>query len=211
MYSRHIDKIEMMSTYSPENWDSLSSLTSLLDRYLGIDNCRSLEALKLYNVSSLRDHNGAKLWRCDAQGNPLNGSLLMFDEKGNVAEYLPITRCLYQYYDCEYILRPAFFGGHLIGDTTKPVCIVEDEVTALIGSQVEKRFTWLAIGNGQNLTPSLLSQLTSYAVTLFPDSMVLEYWQAMAEAFPNVVCSTVFTEFNINDYLSYNGLNAVTH
>lgn len=197
-YTRYIEKVNMLSNYSPDDWDSYSSLTTLLDDFLGTDNFHSFDALKLYKVTALHDHDGARLWRCDIAGNPLNGQLVMF-EAGKIKEYLPITRNLWPYWNCRYILQEAFFGGHLLSDTTKPVAIVEDEITALLGSQLEKRFTWLAIGHGQNLTPSLLSQLVGYQVTLFPDDMASEFWGSMAEDFSNVLCSEMFTEININD------------
>lgn len=200
MYTRRIDKIEMLGSYTPDYWDSFSSLTSLLDSYLGIDNCRSMEALKLYNVTSLKDHDGARLWRCDECGNPINGQLILFNERGKIDRYEPIVRNLYPYYDCQYQLGEAFFGGHLLGDTTRPLAIVEDEISALLGSQIEKRFLWLATGHGVNLTAGLLAQLMGYPVNLFPDDLAHEFWQGLAQDFPNVVCSPIFTEININKY-----------
>lgn len=201
LYKRPIDRIELLCDAACNEYSCASSLCSLLDCYLGSDNYRSMQAMKDYKVGALKEHDGAKLWRLDRMGNPLNGQVLMFDEAGRPKEYLPITRTLYRYYACAYDLRLAFFGGHLLQDKSKPVALVQDEITALVASQVEPRFTWLAVGYGVNLQSDLLATLNGFDVVLYPDSMAVDFWEDTAKGFANVVCSKSFIEQDINEYL----------
>lgn len=197
-----IDKIEMLSS-DGRDYSCASSLTTLLDGYLGDCSPKTLEAVKVYKVGSLLHADGAKFWRCNAAGEPLNGAVLLFGDNGKPQEWLPITKTLWPFIGAQYALEEAFFGGHLLGmEHHKPVAVVADEVTALIGSQKYDKFTWIGIGHGANLTPSLLAQLSDRPAVLFPDSMSAEYWKPIAKDFDNVTVDESFTGSDINQYLA---------
>ena len=60
------------------------------------------------------------------------------------------------------------------------VAIVESEKSALLGSLVYPRYTWLATGGKCNLTPHKTSALVNRTVILLPDVDAYDEWKERA-------------------------------
>ena len=65
-----------------------------------------------------------------------------------------VTRCL--------------FGLHLLCTTSKPICVVESEQSAVILSEILPESVWMAYATLSNLTPDLLAPLQGRTVTIYP-------------------------------------------
>ena len=63
----------------------------------------------------------------------------------------------------------------------KPIAIVESEKAAIIMSQCNSAFTWIAAGGSNGLTYEKCMVLKGLDVTLFPDQGKYKEWKNKAE------------------------------
>ena len=171
------------------------SITPYLLDTVGV---RATDALVERYKTGCAQADGADIfWRLDAYGNPMGGAVILHNEQGvglrawDILERNPTLSGIYATYPC-------LFGWHLLrmGDA---VAIVQDEVTALLGSVAEPRLTWLAVGYGQNLTEGVLAPLAGHDVFLYPDSLNAEPWHGLRMPTKRMVVSDAFTaERDIN-------------
>lgn len=172
-----------------------SSLTAHLDKHL---NFRQTEqVLDAYKIGSITD-DGAVFWRLRADGQPVGGAVAVYDEQGELKQWDDITQHIGNHVSSRYYAAPCLFGMHLVGD--KPIIIVPNELTALIGAGKQPQFTWLGVGHGQNLTDELLTQLTGHQVVLFPDSLCSEPWRELKLHY-NMALNESFINSDIIEYL----------
>ncbi len=169
----------------PITMSGYSSLTSYLFAVVG--ESRTEEAIKTYHLgtSDERCHNYCKtpntksnadavLWRILTDGTPINGNVIKFDVNGNILQCHRICRSP----DCNhYRLGSGFFGGHLLTERKDLVCIVNDELTAILGSMAFHNYRWLAIGHGGELTKRHVELICNYNVMLLPDIHTYGAWQ----------------------------------
>ncbi|WP_231559237.1 DUF6371 domain-containing protein [Prevotella denticola] len=149
--------------------------------------------------TTLNGHYGSVLPRINERGNVVGGEVIYFDvDNGNILRQDPITDHLYNWYSFDYYTdKEVFFGEHLLSG--KPVAIVTEEKTALLGTLAESSIDWLAVGEGYNLTNGMMNKLVGKRVVLFPDDMSSDYWSEQFGKEFKVDCG--FVNRDINRYL----------
>lgn len=183
-----------------------SSITDYLDKVVDYDTSmmRKIDELisrfHLGAVSTtLNRHYGSVLPRINERGNVIGGEVIYFDvDNGNILRQDPITDHLYNWYCFDYYTdKEVFFGEHLLSG--KPVAVVTEEKTALLGTLAEPSIDWLAVGEGYNLTNGMMTKLVGKRVVLFPDDMSSDYWTGQFGKQVKVDCG--FVNRDINRYL----------
>ena len=190
-YNKHIYKEIVRPSY-------YSCLVAYLLNTVGVK--ATDELIQRYNIGACKGDGAAALWRLDGDGNPLDGSAVLFDAgTGQVIMAEPITHRLMKPWEW-WVTLPAFFGGHLVYNAST-IAIVQDEITALFGAVAEPSFTWLAVGYGQNVTRDMLVQLTGHDVILFADSLNAEAWHGLRLPNKRMAVSDAFVCADVNQYL----------
>ncbi|EGQ13042.1 hypothetical protein HMPREF9419_1691 [Prevotella nigrescens ATCC 33563] len=126
----------------------------------------------------------------------LGGEVIYFDaDNGNILRQTPITDHLYNWYCLDYYTdNEVFFDEHLLSG--KPVAIVTEEKTTLLGTLAEPSIDWLAVGGGNNLTNGMMNKLGGKRVVLFPDDMSSDYWTEQFGKQFKVDCGFVNRDIN---------------
>ena len=183
-----------------------SSITDYLDKVVDYDTSmmRKIDELisrfHLGAVSTtLNGHYGFVLPRINERRNVVGGEVIYFDaDNGNILRQDSITDHLYNWYCFDYYTdKKVFFGEHLLSN--KPVAVVTEEKTALLGTLAEPSIDWLAVGEGYNLTNGMMTKLVGKRVVLFPDDMSSDYWTGQFGKQVKVDCG--FVNRDINRYL----------
>lgn len=184
-YSSLTDYLDKAVDYNPK---MLSAIDDLIIRfYLGA-------VIKLVN-----GHHGTVLPRISRNNKVVGGSVLYFDTgSGAVLRREALVEHLYSWYCFDYYTDDeVFFGEHLLSN--KPVAIVQEEKTALLGTLAEPSIDWLAVGEGCNLTDGMMTRLEGRRVVLFPDDMNYDYWMEKFKGRFKV--DNGFIQHDINNYL----------
>ena len=183
-----------------------SSITDYLDKVVNYDTSMMRKIDELISrfhlgavCTTLNGHYGSVLPRINERGNVVGGEVIYFDvDNGNILRQTPITDYLYNWYCFDYYTdKEVFFGEHLLSN--KPVAIVIEEKTALLGTLAEPSIDWLAVGEGYNLTNGMMAKLVGMRVILFPDNMSCDYWSEQFGKQFGVDCG--FVNRDINRYL----------
>ena len=183
-----------------------SSLTDYLDKLVNYDASmmRKIDALisrfHLGAVSTtISGHYGSVLPRINESGKIAGGEVIYFDvDNGSTLRKDPITDHLYSWFCFDYYTdREVFFGEYLLSG--KPIAVVMEEKTALLGSLAEPSLDWIAVGNTYLLTDRMMDRLRGKRVILFPDGMACDYWNEHFGARFKV--DNGFTQRDINEYL----------
>ena len=160
-----------------------SSLTDYLDKMAGYDSklLSGIDCLMMgFHLGAvtklMNGHCGTVLPRINRNKKVVGGSVLYFDtDSGAVLQRESLVEHLYSWYCFDYYTDDeVFFGEHLLSN--KPVAIVQEEKTALLGTLAEPAVDWLAVGGGCNLTKGMMSKLAGRRVVLFPDDINCDYW-----------------------------------
>ncbi|SFG71632.1 hypothetical protein SAMN05216383_13210 [Prevotella sp. KH2C16] len=183
-----------------------SSLTDYLDKAVGY-NPKMLstidDLIMQFHLGAVtkqvNGHHGTVLPRISRNDKVVGGSVLYFDTgSGAVLQREALVEHLYSWYCFSYYVdSEVFFGEHLLSN--KPVAIVQEEKTALLGTLAEPTVDWLAVGEGSNLTKGMMSKLAGRRVVLFPDDMSCDYWTEQFGKQFKVDCG--FVNRDINRYL----------
>ena len=184
-YSSLTDYLDKAVDYNPK---MLSAIDDLIIRFhLGA-------VIKLVN-----GHHGTVLPRISRNNKVVGGSVLYFDTgSGAVLRREALVEHLYSWYCFDYYTDDeVFFGEHLLSN--KPVAIVQEEKTALLGTLAEPSIDWLAVGEGCNLTDDMMAKLEGKRVVLFPDDMNYDYWTEKFKGRFKV--DNGFIQHDINEYL----------
>ena len=184
-YSSLTDYLDKAVDYNPK---MLSAIDDLIIRFhLGA-------VIKLVN-----GHHGTVLPRISRNNKVVGGSVLYFDTgSGAVLRREALVEHLYSWYCFDYYTDDeVFFGEHLLSN--KPVAIVQEEKTALLGTLAEPSIDWLAVGEGCNLTDGMMTRLEGRRVVLFPDDMNYDYWMEKFKGRFKV--DNGFIQHDINEYL----------
>ena len=184
-YSSLMDYLDKAVDYNPK---MLSAIDDLIIRFhLGA-------VIKLVN-----GHHGTVLPRISRNNKVVGGSVLYFDTgSGAVLRREALVEHLYSWYCFDYYTDDeVFFGEHLLSN--KPVAIVQEEKTALLGTLAEPSIDWLAVGEGCNLTDGMMTRLEGRRVVLFPDDMNYDYWMEKFKGRFKV--DNGFIQHDINNYL----------
>ena len=183
-----------------------SSLTDYLDKAVGY-NPKMLstidDLIMQFHLGAVtkqvNGHYGTVLPRINRNNKVVGGSVQYFDtDSGAVLQREALVEHLYSWYCFDYYTDDeVFFGEHLLSN--KPVAIVTEEKTALLGTLAEPSVDWLAVGEGCNLTKGMMSKLAGKRVVLFPDDMSSDYWSEKFGKQFKVDCG--FVHRDINRYL----------
>ena len=183
-----------------------SSLTDYLDKVVDYDTSmmRKVDNLitqfHLGAVSkSINNHLGTVIPRINQAGYVVDGDVMYFgSDTGILLRQEPITNHLYQWYGFDYYIdHEVFFGEHLLSG--KPIAVVVEEKTALLGTLAEPSLDWLAVGGSYSLTSKMMNRLSGKRVILFPDGLCYDYWNEHFGARFKV--DGGFTQRDINEYL----------
>ena len=183
-----------------------SSITDYLDKVVNYDASMMRKIDELISrfhlgavTTTLNGHYGSVLPHIYERGNVVGGEVIYFDVgNGNILRQDPIMDHLYNWYCFDYYTdNEVYFGEHLLSD--KPVAVVTEEKTALLGTLAEPSIDWLAVGEGYNLTNGMMAKLIGKRVVLFPDDMSSDYWSKQFGKQFKVDCG--FVNRDINRYL----------
>ena len=183
-----------------------SSLTNYLDKLVNYDvsMMRKIdELIARFHMGAvnktINGHYGSVLPRINERGMVVGGEVIYFDvDNGSTLRKDPITDHLYSWFCFDYYTdREVFFGEYLLSG--KPIAVVMEEKTALLGSLAEPSLDWIAVGNTYLLTDRMMDRLRGKRVILFPDGMACDYWNEHFGARFKV--NNGFTQRDINEYL----------
>ena len=183
-----------------------SSLTDYLDKLVNYDvsMMRKIdELIARFHMGAvnktINGHYGSVLPRINERGMVVGGEVIYFDvDNGSTLRKDPITDHLYSWFCFDYYTdREVFFGEYLLSG--KPIAVVMEEKTALLGSLAEPSLDWIAVGNTYLLTDRMMDRLRGKRVILFPDGMACDYWNEHFGARFKV--DNGFTQRDINEYL----------
>lgn len=184
-----------------------SSLTDYLDRIVGGDRqgLASIDSLvRRYHLGAARglpgEHYGTVLPRIDRSGRIAGGCVVWFDfTSGEPLRAKRLADCLYQWYCYDYYEdADVFFGEHTLSG--RPVAVVQEEKTALLGALGGYPLDWLAVGFGRRLTAKMIDKLRGRQAILFPNGSFMDDWEKLCGT--GVKVGTSFVDADINDYLA---------
>ena len=139
-------------------------------------------AVERYRLGRSRD-GGVIFWQADTLGNIYDGKIMHYRSDGHrdhdrkptwVSFLLRKHGLVPEDWKPEHCL----FGTHLLGhtegtdgtDASVPVAVVEAEKTAVIMSEQQPDYLWLAAGGLHELTATKLFPLRGRRIVLFPDT-----------------------------------------
>ena len=162
-YSSLTDYLDSVVNYTS---DGMKAVGSLVKRF-------HLGAVSLM----MEDHYGAVVPRINRNGRIVAGCVLFLStQTGAILRKDPLTDHLTHWYCFDYLTdNDVFFGEHLLSN--KPIAVVVEEKTALLGSLAEPTIDWLATGDDYHLTNAMLNRLAGRRVILFPDDVCHDYWK----------------------------------
>lgn len=166
-----------------------SNLVTFLDSKFEKKDVRN--AMRKYKVTSPRFAGDLNVfWQINESKNVVDGRVLEFNEytgeclsyrKNN--DYALISEMGRQTNEYRSYHKKVMFGLHLFSKIhKKPICIVEDEKSAIIGSIVFPYKLWLATC-GQSLNFELLKPILGQEVTLMPNNENYDKWEIEARKF----------------------------
>lgn len=184
-YSSVTDYLDYVVGY---NKDMMNAIDHLIERY-------HLGAV----YEEIDGHRGSVLLRIDKNGKITGGSVIHYDvQNGDVLKTGKLSNHLNQWYCYGYYDdQDVFFGEHTL--SFRPVAIVQEEKTALLGALADYPVDWLAVGHGRELTKKMTDKLYGRQVVLFPDSSIEQEWEILFGAYVEVNKS--FVENDMNEYL----------
>lgn len=184
-YSSLTDYLDSVVNYSAKG---MRAIDKLIERF-------HLGAVRLV----LQDHYGAVVPRINRKGKIVGGSVMYFNvDNGELLRKDSLTDHLTHWYCFDYFTdNDVFFGEHLLSN--KPIAVVVEEKTALLGSLALPTIDWLAVGNDYHLTESMMNRLEGRRVILFPDYVCHDYWKEQFGSRFKVDAG--FVSQDINDYL----------
>ncbi len=179
------------------------SMLNFLSCVADVDVNAFYQIVKDYNIESdmlvnsagqLVRYSGEQiLWQTDASGSFRDVRVLFYDENTGYVE----RRDEYQEQQLrrgiDYAPDGAFFGGDLpTKHPDKPVCVVQNEMTATLAAAALPDKTWVAVGYAKNLTAAALKTILARRIILYPDEMAVDWWRDAAREVPGVSISTFF-------------------
>ena len=186
---------------SVRHWRS-NNFTKYLSTLVGWDVVKKV-AYK-YNIGTSRHWDGATVfWQVDLLGRPRQAKVMHYNsetgkrtrseeealkwnysggnyyiDKGETDKVFYAGKMVLNDYDANF--KQCFFGEHLLAQyPNNPVCIVESEKTAIIGSLYVTNYNWLATGgkHGSRWTSKdVCKVLEGRSVCLYPDLGCFEEW-----------------------------------
>lgn len=161
-----------------------------------------LEALKLYRVGTSRFWNGAAIfWQTDLDGKVRSGKIMSCNPLTGkrISKPTPVISWAHKALQLkDFNLKQVLFGLHLISeDSSKVVCVVESEKTALIMSLFCPDYIWLSTGSLVQFNYERISPLKGRQIIVYPDSDAHEKWVEKAE----VLSAQIQTKIYVSELL----------
>lgn len=152
-----------------------------------------LRAAERYRLGRSRD-GGVIFWQIDDQGRTRDGKIMFYRDdchrdKTRHPSWCSARMKAHYGYDGDLPVERCLFGLHLLVEggaqpSTKSVAIVESEKTAVIMSERQPQYLWMAAGGLSMLTAEKLRPLSDRHVVLFPDTdpdgKAFDHWQQVA-------------------------------
>lgn len=183
-----------------------SSLTDYIDAKLGYtrsgmslvdDVIMRLHIGAVYTIE--QGHYGTILPIIDDRGHCVGGSVQFVNvDTGHVIRQETLVENLYNWYAFDYYVSPhVFFGEHLLSG--RPIGIVQEEKTAILGMMAENSVDWLAVGRERIITDVMVDKLRGKRVVMFADDLNVDYWK---ERYGSLfMVNESFVERDIDSYL----------
>ena len=154
-----------------------------------------LRAADRYHLGRSRD-GGVIFWQIDQAGNTRDGKIMYYRDdchrdKSHHPSWCSARMKAHYGYDGDLPVDHCLFGLHLISHSSlltppssKNIAIVESEKTAVIMSERQPQYLWMAAGGLSMLTAEKLLPLIDRHVVLFPDTdpdgKAFDHWQQVA-------------------------------
>lgn len=141
-----------------------------------------------YLIGSAKD-GSIIYWQLDFNGNARSGKIMQYDattghrvKTAHAVNWVHSKLIQTGKLTGDFVLSQCLFGEHILHSDPidNVVAIVESEKSALLGSLVYPRYTWLATGGKCNLTPHKTSALVNRTVILLPDVDAYDEWKERA-------------------------------
>lgn len=141
-----------------------------------------------YLIGSAKD-GSIIYWQLDFNGNARSGKIMQYDattghrvKTAHAVSWVHSKLIQTGKLTGDFVLSQCLFGEHILHSDPidNVVAIVESEKSALLGSLVYPRYTWLATGGKCNLTPHKTSALVNRTVILLPDVDAYDEWKERA-------------------------------
>lgn len=139
--------------------------------------------------------NGSVIfWELDNKGILRYGKIMKYHSHNGKRIKEPYNHVgsfhkVYHGKDSNYNYDRCLFGLHLINeDASKPIAIVESEKTAIIMSEIDPKYIWLACGSINGINEHIFNPISHRKIILFPDlslpndigKTALDYWTEKA-------------------------------
>ncbi|OUS10452.1 hypothetical protein A9Q93_12930 [Nonlabens dokdonensis] len=133
-------------------------------------------------------------WEIDNKGILRYGKIMTYHSHNGKRVKEPYNHVgsfhkVYHGKDRNYNYDRCLFGLHLINeDFSKPIAIVESEKTAIIMSEIDPKYIWLACGSINGINEHMFNPISHRKIILFPDlslpndkgKTALDYWTEKA-------------------------------
>jgi hypothetical protein len=126
------------------------------------------QAFDLYKVGTSKDGR-AVFWQVDTRGHVRAGKLIAYRDNGHRAHDIKVDWVHNIMKMRDFNLKQCFFGEHLLSDSTKTVCVVESEKTAIVASIYKPNRIWIASGGLEGLNAEKCEVLRGRNVVMYPD------------------------------------------
>lgn len=133
-------------------------------------------------------------WEMDHKGILRYGKIMKYHSHNGKRVKEPYSHVgsfhkVYHGKDRNYNYDRCLYGLHLINeDASKPIAIVESEKTAIIMSEIDPKYIWLACGSINGINEHMFNPISHRKIILYPDlslpndkgKTALDYWTEKA-------------------------------
>jgi hypothetical protein len=120
-------------------------------------------------------------WQIDLDGKVRSGKKILYSDNGKRSGNITWVHSLWK----DFELKQCLFGEHLLNGKT--VVVVESEKTAIIGSFLHEKYTWLSCGTLHGLTEDKLEVLKGRRVVFIPDKgKAFKIWEKKLQEYLEV-------------------------
>ena len=141
----------------------------------------SVEArAKEYGIGTSKLWKGANIYfQIDNNNQVRSGKIMLYDAQTGKRVKEPTNHFNWLHSVMklkDFSLSQCLFGLHLVGDSGKPIAIVESEKTAFLMSLENDTYNWLATGGKSNFSYEILAPIKGKKIVAFPDKGEYQYW-----------------------------------
>lgn len=134
-----------------------------------------------YNIGTSKS-GGTIFWQQDKDGKFRTGKLIYYNLDGKRNREKGHTRYVHKMINPKFELLQVFFGEHLIPECDKPIALCEGEKTAIVMSQLNPEYLWIAAGGSNMINSYRLSRLPRLNI-VYPDEGQFLLWEKQTQFF----------------------------